>query len=160
MLCALLISAMLPGRSWQNLHGKTLQIRSANLTVPCPRRQCQHTRLPGQCLSGSCKAHEVAFTAKPSEFSADISVSNCSSPIRKTEKAISFPPHVGKPNATDSIFSLGGCRDAGHLLDPQPVADRSFCAQGLAGRRWSPGRSLIPNRPCRCYIYSLDGLSL
>ena len=85
----------------------------------------------GSVFLDPAKTHEVAFTAKPSEFSADISVSKL---------LVTNPqdPTLGKPNATDSIFSLGGCRDAGHLTGPtasrRSLVLRSGTCRAFAGR--------------------------
>lgn len=58
VLCALLISAMLPGWSWAESawQDSSDTVGEFNGTVPTAYcRQRQHTRLPGQCLSRSCK---------------------------------------------------------------------------------------------------------
>ena len=139
VLCALLISAMLPGWSWAESawQDSSDTVGEFNGTVPT----ADSASIPvyqGSVFLDPAKTHEVAFTAKPSEFSADIASLNCSSPIRKTEKAISFHPTLGKPNATDSIFSLGGCRDAGHLTGPtasrRSLVLRSGTCRAFAGR--------------------------
>ena len=97
VLCALLISAMLPGWSWAESawQDSSDTVGEFNGTVPT----ADSASIPvyqGSVFLDPAKTHEVAFTAKPSEFSADISVSKLLVTNRKTEKAISFPPHVGK----------------------------------------------------------------
>lgn len=90
----------------------------------------------GSVFLDPTKTHEVAFTAKPSEFNADVGVSKLlvTNP-QDREGDIIATPRWGKPNATGCIFWIwADAATPDTLLDPQPVADRSFCAQGLAGR--------------------------
>lgn len=162
VLCALLISAMLPGGHGQNLHGKTLQIRSANLTVPCPPPTTPaypSTRAVSFWILQ--KTHEVAFTAKPSEFNADVSVSKLlvTNPQDREGDIIATPRWENQtPPAVSLVWADAATPDT--LLDPQPVADRSFCAQGLAGRSLVAWRSLIPADHAAVIFTHLDGLSL
>ena len=76
VLCALLISAMLPGWSWAESawQDSSDTVGEFNGTVPT----ADSASIPvyqGSVFLDPAKTHEVAFTAKPSEFSADISVS-------------------------------------------------------------------------------------
>ncbi len=139
----------------QNLHGKTLQIRSANLTVPCPPPTVPaYPSTGGSVFLDPAKTHEVAFTAKPSEFSADISVSKLlvTNPQDREGDIISTPRWENQtPPTVSLVWADAATPDT--LLDPQPVADRSFCAQGLAGRSLIARAQPDPSRPCRCYIY-------
>ena len=89
VLCALLISAMLPGWSWAESawQDSSDTVGEFNGTVPT----ADSASIPvyqGSVFLDPTKTHEVAFTAKPSEFN------------------------------TGCIFSLGGCRHAGHLTGP------------------------------------------
>lgn len=140
VLCALLISAMLPGWSWAESawQDSSDTVGEFNGTVPT----ADSASIPvyqGSVFLDPAKTHEVAFTAKPSEFSADISVSKLlvTNPQDREGDIISTP-RWGKPNATDSIFSLGGCRDAGHLTGPtasrRSLVLRSGTCRAFAGR--------------------------
>ncbi|WP_322879806.1 DUF823 domain-containing adhesin [Escherichia coli] len=136
VLCALLISAMLPGRSWAESawQDSSDTVGEFNGTVPT----ADSASIPvyqGSVFLDHAKTHEVAFTAKPSEFSADISVSKLlvTNPQDREGDIISTPRWENQtPPTVSLVWADAATPDT--LLDPQPVADRSFCAQGLAGR--------------------------
>ncbi len=136
VLCALLISAMLPGWSWAESawQDSSDTVGEFNGTVPT----ADSASIPvyqGSVFLDPAKTHDVAFTAKPSEFSADVSVSKLlvTNPQDREGDIIATPRWE---NQTPPAISLvwADAATPGTLLDPQPVADRSFCAQGLAGR--------------------------
>lgn len=82
--------------------------------------------------------HSVAFSAKPNEFSVDddaarLIVSNS----QDTEGDLfATPPALRWENQTPPTVSLvwADAATPDTPLNPQPIANRSFCAQGLAGR--------------------------
>ncbi|EFK0325909.1 RatA-like protein [Escherichia coli] len=136
VLCALLISAMLPGWSWAESawQDSSDTVGEFNGTVPT----ADSASIPvyqGSVFLDPAKTHDVAFTAKPSEFSADVSVSKLlvTNPQDREGDIIATPRWE---NQTPPAISLvwADAATPGTLLAPQPVADRSFCAQGLAGR--------------------------
>ncbi|HAV9942427.1 TPA: RatA-like protein [Escherichia coli] len=136
VLCALLISAMLLGWSWAESawQDSSDTVGEFNGTVPT----ADSASIPvyqGSVFLDPAKTHDVAFTAKPSEFSADVSVSKLlvTNPQDREGDIIATPRWE---NQTPPAISLvwADAATPGTLLDPQPVADRSFCAQGLAGR--------------------------
>ena len=140
VLCALLISAMLPGWSWAESawQDSSDTVGEFNGTVPT----ADSASIPvyqGSVFLDPAKTHDVAFTAKPSEFSADVSVSKLlvTNP-QDREGDIIATPRWEKPNATGNIFSLGGCRDAGHLTGPtasrRSLVLRSGPCRAFAGR--------------------------
>ncbi|EPM2150122.1 adhesion domain-containing protein [Escherichia coli] len=136
VLCALLISAMLPGWSWAESawQDSSDTVGEFNGTVPT----ADSASIPvyqGSVFLDPAKTHEVAFTAKPSEFSADVSVSKLlvTNPQDREGDIISIPRWENQtPPTVSLVWADAATPDT--LLDPQPVADRSFCAQGLAGR--------------------------
>nr|HEK5738209.1 RatA-like protein [Escherichia coli] len=136
VLCALLISAMLPGWSWAESawQDSSDTVGEFNGTVPT----ADSASIPvyqGSVFLDPAKTHEVAFTARPSEFSADVSVSKLlvTNPQDREGDIISTPRWENQtPPTVSLVWADAATPDT--LLDPQPVADRSFCAQGLAGR--------------------------
>lgn len=136
VLCALLISAMLPGWSWAESawQDSSDTVGEFNGTVPT----ADSASIPvyqGSVFLDPAKTHDVAFTAKPSEFSADVSVSKLlvTNPQDREGDIISIPRWENQtPPTVSLVWADAATPDT--LLDPQPVADRSFCAQGLAGR--------------------------
>lgn len=136
VLCALLISAMLPGWSWAESawQDSSDTVGEFNGTVPT----ADSASIPvyqGSVFLDPAKTNEVAFTAKPSEFSADVSVSKLlvTNPQDREGDIIATPRWENQtPPTVSLVWADAATPDT--LLDPQPVADRSFCAQGLAGR--------------------------
>lgn len=119
VLCALLISAMLPGWSWAESawQDSSDTVGEFNGTVPT----ADSASIPvyqGSVFLDPTKTHEVAFTAKPSEFNADVSVSKLlvTNPQDREGDIIATPRWENQ--TPPAIFSLGGCRHAGHLTGP------------------------------------------
>lgn len=87
-------------------------------------------------------SHDVAFSAKPNEFSVDDDAANLivANPQDSEGDQFSTPPALRWENQTPPTVSLvwADAATPDTPLNPQPIANRSFCAQGLAGVRWWP----------------------
>lgn len=83
-------------------------------------------------------SHDVAFSAKPNEFSVDDDAANLivANPQDSEGDQFSTPPALRWENQTPPTVSLvwADAATPDTPLNPQPIANRSFCAQGLAGR--------------------------
>lgn len=83
--------------------------------------------------------HDVAFSAKPGDFSVDATASNMIllNPRDIEGDRFSTPPALRWENQTLPAVSLvwADATTPDVPLDPQPRVDRSFCAQNLAGRK-------------------------
>lgn len=156
VLCALLISAMLPGWSWAESawQDSSDTVGEFNGTVPT----ADSASIPvyqGSVFLDPTKTHEVAFTAKPSEFNADVSVSKLlvTNPQDREGDIIATPRWENQtPPAVSLVWADAATPDTYWTHSQSQIA--RFVHRDLPGVRWSPGRSLIPSRPCRCYIYS------
>ncbi|EPS5378486.1 adhesion domain-containing protein [Escherichia albertii] len=82
--------------------------------------------------------HSVAFSAKPNEFSVDDDAARLIVTNSQDTEGDLFatPPALRWENQTPPTVSLvwADAATPDTLLNPQPIANRSFCAQGLAGR--------------------------
>ncbi|EGO8351383.1 RatA-like protein [Escherichia coli] len=84
------------------------------------------------------ESHDVGFSAKPNEFSVDDDAANLivANPQDNEGDQFSTPPALRWENQTPPTVSLvwADAATPDVPLNPQPIANRSFCAQGLAGR--------------------------
>lgn len=82
--------------------------------------------------------HSVAFSAKPNEFSVDDDAARLIVTNSQDTEGDLFatPPALRWENQTPPTVSLvwADAATPDTPLNPQPIANRSFCAQGLAGR--------------------------
>lgn len=136
VLLVLLITAMLPGWSWA---GSSWQDSSDtagefNGTVP----NADSASMPvyqGSIWLDPAKTHDVSFSAKPNEFSVNLDVSKLivTSPQDLEGDVFTTPRWENQtPPAVSLVWADAATPET--LLNPQPVAGRSFCAQGFAGR--------------------------
>lgn len=84
------------------------------------------------------KPHDIAFSAKPGEFSADDASSHLivTNPQDSEGDIFAAPPAMRWENQTPPTITLvwADAETPDTPLNPQPVSGSSFCAQGLAGR--------------------------
>lgn len=136
VLLVLLLTAMLPGWSWA---GSSWQDSSDtagefNGTVP----NADSASMPvyqGSIWLDPAKTHDVSFSAKPNEFSVNLDVSKLivTNPQDLEGDVFTNPRWENQtPPAVSLVWADAATPET--LLNPQPVAGRSFCAQGLAGR--------------------------
>ncbi|EFN8086254.1 RatA-like protein [Escherichia coli] len=136
VLLVLLLTAMLPGWSWA---GSSWQDSSDtagefNGTVP----NADSASMPvyqGSIWLDPAKTHDVSFSAKPNEFSVNLDVSKLivTNPQDLEGDVFTNPRWENQtPPAVSLVWADAATPET--PLNPQPVAGRSFCAQGLAGR--------------------------
>ena len=92
----------------------------------------------GSVQLNPAESHDVGFSAKPNEFSVDDDAANLivANPQDNEGDQFSTPPALRWENQTPPTVSLvwADAVTPDVPLNPQPIANRSFCAQGLAGR--------------------------
>lgn len=135
MLAAFMLSDFArAGVEWQTYPGSTGEF---NGTVPI----ADSASVPvyqGSVQLDPAASHDVAFSAKPNEFSVDDDAANLivANPQDSEGDQFSTPPALRWENQTPPTVSLvwADAATPDTPLNPQPIANRSFCAQGLAGR--------------------------
>lgn len=135
MLAAFMLSDFArAGVEWQTYPGSTGEF---NGTVPI----ADSASVPvyqGSVQLDPAASHDVAFSAKPNEFSVDDDAANLivANPQDNDGDQFSTPPALRWENQTPPTVSLvwADAATPDTPLNPQPIANRSFCAQGLAGR--------------------------
>lgn len=135
MLAAFMLSEFArAGVEWQTYPGSTGEF---NGTVPI----ADSASVPvyqGSVQLDPAASHDVAFSAKPNEFSVDDDAANLivANPQDSEGDQFSTPPALRWENQTPPTVSLvwADAATPDTPLNPQPIANRSFCAQGLAGR--------------------------
>ncbi|WP_187696612.1 MULTISPECIES: adhesion domain-containing protein [Citrobacter] len=97
------------------------------------------------------KTYAVPFSATPGDFSADTAASHLilTNPHDTEGDLFAAPPALQwenqQPPGADLVWADAATPET--LLDPQPVDDKSFCAQNLAGRHlvtWPQVNSTTP----------------
>lgn len=135
MLAAFMLSDFARAEvEWQTYPGSTGEF---NGTVPI----ADSASVPvyqGSVQLDPAASHDVAFSAKPNEFSVDDDAANLivAHPQDSEGDQFSTPPALRWENQTPPTVSLvwADAATPDTPLNPQPIANRSFCAQGLAGR--------------------------
>lgn len=135
MLAAFMLSDFARAEvEWQTYPGSTGEF---NGTVPI----ADSASVPvyqGSVQLDPAASHDVAFSAKPNEFSVDDDAANLivANPQDSEGDQFSTPPALRWENQTPPTVSLvwADAATPDTPLNPQPIANRSFCAQGLAGR--------------------------
>ncbi|HCP0517483.1 adhesion domain-containing protein [Escherichia coli] len=135
MLAAFMLSDFArAGAEWQTYPDSTGEF---NGTVPF----ADSASVPvyqGSVQLNPAESHDVGFSAKPNEFSVDDDAANLivANPQDNEGDQFSTPPALRWENQTPPTVSLvwADAATPDVPLNPQPIANRSFCAQGLAGR--------------------------
>lgn len=135
MLAAFMLSDFArAGAEWQTYPDSTGEF---NGTVPF----ADSASVPvyqGSVQLNPAESHDVGFSAKPNEFSVDDDAANLivANPQDNDGDQFSTPPALRWENQTPPTVSLvwADAATPDVPLNPQPIANRSFCAQGLAGR--------------------------
>lgn len=132
-VCVTPAFANLKGGTWQELEQSTDAI---NGTVPV----ADGAMIPvyqGSVMLAPDKTHQVGFTAMPRDFTVD-DASSAMQVInpQDTEGDIFAIPSLSwenqQPPAVGLIWADAATPD--EPLNPQPIANQSFCAQNMAGR--------------------------
>ncbi|MCZ9275019.1 DUF823 domain-containing adhesin [Escherichia albertii] len=135
MLAAFMLSDFARAEvEWQTYLGSTGEF---NGTVPF----ADSASVPvyqGSVQLDPAASHDVAFSAKPNEFSVDDTAARLivTNPQDIEGDQFTLPPTLRWENQTPPTVSLvwADAATPDTPLNPQPTANRSFCAQGLAGR--------------------------
>ncbi|WP_137647650.1 adhesion domain-containing protein [Escherichia albertii] len=135
MLAAFMLSDFARAEvEWQTYPGSTGEF---NGTVPF----ADSASVPvyqGSVQLDPAASHDVAFSAKPNEFSVDDTAARLivTNPQDIEGDQFTLPPTLRWENQTPPTVSLvwADAATPDTPLNPQPIANRSFCAQGLAGR--------------------------
>ncbi|ENC3160656.1 RatA-like protein [Escherichia albertii] len=135
MLAAFMLSDFARAEvEWQTYPGSTGEF---NGTVPF----ADSASVPvyqGSVQLDPAASHDVAFSAKPNEFSVDDTAARLivTNPQDIEGDQFTLPPILRWENQTPPTVSLvwADAATPDTPLNPQPIANRSFCAQGLAGR--------------------------
>ncbi|EHQ8140719.1 RatA-like protein [Escherichia albertii] len=135
MLAAFMLSDFARAEvEWQTYPGSTGEF---NGTVPF----ADSASVPvyqGSVQLDPAASHDVAFSAKPNEFSVDDTAARLivTNPQDIEGDQFTLPPTLRWENQTPPTVSLvwADAATPDTPLNPQPTANRSFCAQGLAGR--------------------------
>lgn len=126
------VSAALNDGTWQELNTSTEAI---NGTVP----QADGAAIPvyqGSIVLSPAQAHEVAFTAMPHDFSVDdkSSALQVINPADTEGDLFAVAPLRWENQAPPVHLVWADAATPDTPLNPQPEANKSFCAQNMAGR--------------------------
>ncbi|EAO2687930.1 hypothetical protein E2X65_22885 [Salmonella enterica] len=134
-VCVEPVFANLKGGTWQELGQSTEAI---NGTVPVADGAIMPV-YQGSVMLTPDKTHQVGFTAMPKDFTVDdaSSVMQVINP-QDTEGDIFAIPSLSWENQQPPVAGLiwADAATPDEPLNPQPIANKSFCVQNMAGRHF------------------------
>lgn len=152
------VSAALKSGTWQEMNTSTDAI---NGTVPL----ADGVRIPvyqGSILLNPDETHAVNFSAMPHDFSTDDSASALQlvNPIDTEGDIFAAPPVRWADKAPVVTLMWANAETPDEPLNPQPVANQTFCAQNMAGKNyviWPQLESDASSAPAALYLQTITG---
>ncbi|GKX57774.1 adhesion domain-containing protein [Leminorella grimontii] len=154
---ALLLSAFAYGDTWHEPHSSTGMI---NGTAPSAESVSIPVAL-NESLLNMAEVNAVSYAARPDDFSADTRISSLT--VNNAYDAegdlFSIPPELHWEGQEPTIALTWANADTPETpLDPQPVSDKSFCEQGMAGSRLVVWPALEQSsEPLALLLFTLTG---
>ncbi len=139
LLC-LLTAITLPFTAWAAADWQTLPNSTGEFNGTVPLADSASVPVyQGSIQLAPTKEHDIAFSAKPGEFSVDATATSMVliNPHDTEGDLFAAPPVLRWENQTLPAVSLvwADAATPDTPLSPQPRPDRTFCAQNLAGRK-------------------------
>ena len=152
------VSAALKSATWQELRTSTDAI---NGTVP----MADGATIPvyqGSILLASDKVNNVSFSAMPRDFSTDDTPSALQllNPVDSEGDIFAVPPVRWEKKAPEVTLTWANAATPDVPLNPQPVANRTFCAQDMAGKQfviWPQVATDSSETPSQLYLQTTTG---
>ncbi len=154
---ALLLSAFAYGDTWHEPHLSTGMI---NGTAPSAESVSIPVAL-NESLLNMAEVNAVSYAARPDDFSADTRINSLT--VNNAYDAegdlFSIPPELHWEGQEPTIALTWANADTPETpLDPQPVSDKSFCEQGMAGSRLVVWPALEQSsEPLALLLFTLTG---
>ncbi|MEZ2585228.1 adhesion domain-containing protein [Kluyvera intermedia] len=152
------VSAALKSGTWQEMNTSTDAI---NGTVPL----ADGVTIPvyqGSILLSPDETHAVNFSAMPRDFSTDDTASALKivNPIDTEGDIFAVPPVRWADKAPVVTLTWADAATPDEPLNPQPVANQTFCAQNMAGKNyvlWPQLESDASSAPAALYLQTITG---
>lgn len=152
------VSAALKSGTWQEMNTSTDAI---NGTVPL----ADGVTIPvyqGSILLSPDETHAVNFSAMPRDFSTDDTASALKlvNPIDTEGDIFAVPPVRWADKAPVVTLTWTDAATPDEPLNPQPVANQTFCAQNMAGKNyviWPQLESDASFAPAALYLQTITG---
>lgn len=151
-------SAVLKSGTWQEMNTSTDAI---NGTVPL----ADGVTIPvyqGSILLSPDETHVVNFSAMPRDFTTDDTASALKlvNPIDTEGDIFAAPPVRWADKAPVVTLTWADAATPDEPLNPQPVANQTFCAQNMAGKNyviWPQLESDASSAPATLYLQTITG---